>query len=91
MKLAANGVREAQGLIRREQRMGQCGGLEAGPPSPAHLPAWLWSASAEASSSLPGEGGKGHLCPGMAGGQSLCENPSNPTSPPHIQAIDSTT
>lgn len=32
MKLAANGVREAQGLTRREQRLGQCGGHEAGPP-----------------------------------------------------------
>lgn len=32
MKLAANGVREAQGLNRREQRPGQCGGHEAGPP-----------------------------------------------------------
>lgn len=39
IKLAANRVREAQGLIRREQRLGQCGGHEVGPPFlPIFLP-----------------------------------------------------
>lgn len=55
MKLAANGVGEAQGLIGGSRGWDSVGGTGLDPP-----PAWLSSLRAGASSSSPGEGGKGH-------------------------------